>query len=348
MPSKWKKVDIGLALRCEEFNAQNVLLAFYGGSGDGVGWNDNTLSLDQVAQYLAEHGEAAGITFVAMINIARITLLDDKILYNFHSKEWKEMIPHSFTWKIDEKLLNEMKNAKCGIYYQSPIFLDTWSLLIWPNGEYTAGQVDISLHLCTLPLGGKFCFSCKFCLKGNGVEVASNNGDHELDTEKETDAVFCHDMMKFETDFKSFDRLSIEIIIGERSNVELEQDAMNEWIEYAKQTNVIKQCLGDKIQCKDDGGVDIVQELMIINHQIDVLLNKHKSEIGRDESVEEWLRNTVKLPEYYQIFVDEGFDNFEIIGDITMDDLKHMNIVKRAHQQTILKYVKKLNDKVAT
>ena len=50
-----------------------------------------------------------------------------------------------------------------------------------------------------------------------------------------------------------------------------------------------------------------------------------------------WLKEKVELPEYYNIFIENGFDSMKIISDIDKEDLKEIGINKRGHQNLILK-----------
>ena len=56
-----------------------------------------------------------------------------------------------------------------------------------------------------------------------------------------------------------------------------------------------------------------------------------------------WLKDTVKLPKYYGLLIDQGFDDLESVEDLTMDDLKQIGIDKLGHQKRIIKYAQQLN-----
>eukprot|EP00484_Ammonia_sp_Unknown_P000472 CAMPEP_0197023348 /NCGR_PEP_ID=MMETSP1384-20130603/4056_1 /TAXON_ID=29189 /ORGANISM="Ammonia sp." /LENGTH=305 /DNA_ID=CAMNT_0042451545 /DNA_START=48 /DNA_END=965 /DNA_ORIENTATION=+ len=58
--------------------------------------------------------------------------------------------------------------------------------------------------------------------------------------------------------------------------------------------------------------------------------------------VKHWFDNVVKLPQYYQVFIDEGFVDLHSIQEITIDDLVVMDIHDTLHQKIILKHVDKL------
>eukprot|EP01083_Nonionella_stella_P316197 1145216_1 len=63
---------------------------------------------------------------------------------------------------------------------------------------------------------------------------------------------------------------------------------------------------------------------------------------SKEEMVRMWLKDTVKLPRYADQFINEGYDDLEMVADMTMDDLINLNIDKRGHRKKILKYANKL------
>ena len=51
----------------------------------------------------------------------------------------------------------------------------------------------------------------------------------------------------------------------------------------------------------------------------------------------------MKLPQYFQLFMDQGIEDLESVGDITMNDLKEMGIDMIGHRNKIMKYARQLN-----
>ena len=58
--------------------------------------------------------------------------------------------------------------------------------------------------------------------------------------------------------------------------------------------------------------------------------------------LKQWMRDVVKLPHYYQLLREDGFDDLESVQDVTEDDLKEMGIDKTSHRRKIMKFVVKL------
>ena len=69
--------------------------------------------------------------------------------------------------------------------------------------------------------------------------------------------------------------------------------------------------------------------------------NQFKEE-SEEEKIRKWLNN-INMSQYFHTFIDSGFDEFDMIADITMDDLNEMNIDKLGHKKKIIKYAQKLN-----
>ena len=66
---------------------------------------------------------------------------------------------------------------------------------------------------------------------------------------------------------------------------------------------------------------------------------------GRSQNeVGVWLRDTVKLSEYIDVFIENGMENMEVIMLITENELDIMKIDKLGHRMKILNEIKKLKE----
>ena len=61
--------------------------------------------------------------------------------------------------------------------------------------------------------------------------------------------------------------------------------------------------------------------------------------------LKKWMEDEVKLPQYFELLKEDGFDDLESVLDVTEDDLKAMGIDKTGHRRKILKFVTKLKAK---
>ena len=60
------------------------------------------------------------------------------------------------------------------------------------------------------------------------------------------------------------------------------------------------------------------------------------------EKVQKWLEERVRLPQYFELFIKEGFDELDVIKAITKQDLTAMGIDKLGHQRRIIQNAEQL------
>eukprot|EP01083_Nonionella_stella_P064495 168127_1 len=100
----------------------------------------------------------------------------------------------------------------------------------------------------------------------------------------------------------------------------------------------------DKLRLSDDDD-GLINKLVQIQKQVDVLSNvkdRNDAIFSEKERVKIWLRDKVKLAQYYDLFMEQGFDDLDCITHITKEDLVAMNIDKVGHQRKILNNAKNI------
>ncbi len=66
-----------------------------------------------------------------------------------------------------------------------------------------------------------------------------------------------------------------------------------------------------------------------------------------DDEVRKWLRETVDLPQYYDLFINNGLISLELISKIeTLHNLHYIGITKKGHQIVIMNCIEKLKDPI--
>merc|ERR1712129_15611 len=58
----------------------------------------------------------------------------------------------------------------------------------------------------------------------------------------------------------------------------------------------------------------------------------------------QWLTNEVKLPQYIDVLLDDGYDSMESIDSISFEDLQIIGVKKHGHKRTIMKYIQLLRN----
>eukprot|EP01084_Bolivina_argentea_P208219 355091_1 len=81
---------------------------------------------------------------------------------------------------------------------------------------------------------------------------------------------------------------------------------------------------------------DIKKEITLIKSGNNNNLNVDKNEL---EIFKDWLKNEVKLEQYFSILVENGFDSLDIIKTTDMEQLKKIGIVKIGHRQKLMQHI---------
>ena len=269
-----------------------------------------------------------------------------------------------------------MKLSHVGKKYESDVYDNMWAIGCCPNGPDMDdnGIVFIYLNLCSLPININK-IKCKW--KVNILETGTidtnqddfdyNNYGWEWSTKR----------VKF-TQFKRYDTftINIEILIMKEINIDNDEvqivtgdDVINGWrkfIEFEKSDQTERELEKYKEKCKI-----LERNVMDLNikydklrmdlyelRQIQGLVPSHKNGynvrkngvnrkkkvvVKRNNKVYLWLRDNVGLEEYYDLFMENGLDEMEIIQQINNETLIDIGIHKIGHRIKIIKYVSMLS-----
>lgn len=58
--------------------------------------------------------------------------------------------------------------------------------------------------------------------------------------------------------------------------------------------------------------------------------------------VRQWMRDNVRLPEYAEIFIGNGYDSLDNVQRLSVADLAAMGIAKMGHQKAIMAEIERL------
>ena len=65
------------------------------------------------------------------------------------------------------------------------------------------------------------------------------------------------------------------------------------------------------------------------------LQNLNESEL----EVYTWLNNVVELPQYFELFVKDGYDEMETVMEMNDEELQEIGIDKKGHRKRILRHI---------
>eukprot|EP01084_Bolivina_argentea_P023273 43402_1 len=97
-------------------------------------------------------------------------------------------------------------------------------------------------------------------------------------------------------------------------------------------------------QMHDNNNEDVEETL---NEIMDTVLNEKEHEENKDE-LNEWFKtiygiNKCDAKQYYQLFVDNGYEVIDSLQYVDVEELKEMGIVKRGHQKLIINAINAIN-----
>ena len=70
---------------------------------------------------------------------------------------------------------------------------------------------------------------------------------------------------------------------------------------------------------------------------------RESEELTQWAAVKKWLKDTVGLPQYGDLLMQNGFDDLECVRMLTMNDLNMLGIEKIGHKMNLMKYIDALN-----
>ncbi len=71
-------------------------------------------------------------------------------------------------------------------------------------------------------------------------------------------------------------------------------------------------------------------------------MSDERKEISAEEKVKDWIQNRVKLSEYTQLLIENGFDTMDSVCEITNEELTEMGMTKMGHRKRFIKHIQAL------
>eukprot|EP01083_Nonionella_stella_P088233 245756_1 len=228
-------------------------------------------------------------------------------------------------WSLFVDPINVNKITEATVAISDPMkFIEIipWDEFVKQNAESLTFFVSVAIWDMKDEDGDTLSVSAQEdCIEKATKQIGFQTGNDEKEVEKDSDA---------ETQDKGDHmRPSPPPNVMNLNEIKTQMNALQQDV------NVLKQQMASK-------DIDIKQmkkqmAKLSRNQQED-----EEKEPSKEEMVRMWLKDTVKLPRYADQFINEGYDDLEMVADMTMDDLINLNIDKRGHRKKILKYANKL------
>ena len=335
LPSEWLAITVRCSFKVLETGYSSTLIQTYERGEPSTG-----ILKGQTLQEIRDK-KFDKITIMIKAHIVKIQTIKSDVCYesklNF---DFKARSKYKYKWELEPILLELMNNATMLKSFESPYFDDMWVLRLFPNGPGT----DIQLNITMLPetaVNVKFKWIME--LYGDNEIIIHKELWSELNYESyrsSTGNLFTFDELK--DILKKYRNISIVLII----EIDDGKDVLREWnsvLHGAKKDDAIQK-LNDKFDELRNDMMEMIQRISIQKHSID------KSEVttgdvahsNKSDEVYKWLEDIVRLPQYYDIFVDNGFDDMEFIKDVTNEDLQEIGIDKLGHRKRLMKCIDEL------
>eukprot|EP01083_Nonionella_stella_P088235 245764_1 len=227
---------------------------------------------------------------------------------------------------VDPINVNKMTEAEVGISMRNPmkfIMIIPWDEFVKQNAESLTFFVSVAIWDMKDEDGDTLSVSAQAdCIEKATKEIGFQTSNEEKEVEDQSDAETQEAVVR---DLKQNDANVTDL-----DEIRTQMNALQEDVKVLKQQIVTLKEIDIKQMKKQ-------MAKLSRNQQED-----EEKEPSKEEMVRMWLKDTVKLPRYADQFINEGYDDLEMVADMTMDDLINLNIDKRGHRKKILKYANKL------
>eukprot|EP01083_Nonionella_stella_P216357 777828_1 len=289
-----------------------------------------------------------------------------------HAQEWQSM---SYTWNIaDPTLITQIKAAKQGQRFKSPLFSMfnfRWFLELYPNGSSAdlVGKTDIFLTLVTLsPKVKSITINRKYTLVE--LDASCNAYTETLTHDDMYSASWVEGTLKTQ-DLQKCTQFTFKVDV--ELHAVFDKDDNDITSRYLQQDSPLKTAVLDSIVMQIEQmntKISAIQHKIINiesrlneeqkNEDTDDRFDKMMNEMKRmkqimntlsantnlnaeQQKVKSWLENKVKLPRYFDNFMNNGIDELSVVALLDKATLKDIGIDVIGHQMKILNHAKQLH-----
>eukprot|EP01084_Bolivina_argentea_P164024 285238_1 len=242
----------------------------------------------------------------------------------------------------DETTIHDIKHATNGTSFRSrpfTMFSEQWYLHLYPNGYRSTEINEVKLWLCSKILSPDL-ESINMRMKLIFIEDdVKYEGTHAFSALKElgwltgtlqTSVIQQYDTLSFKIEAELLNRnMTISYV------VQIIEDKFNS---ISSQINA----LSSKMNSNTDKIDDLVKDVQFIKNNISNNIKNENDTTSEHDKLRQWLTNTVKLPQYYQMFIDNGVNQLSVLELLDMKSLTEIGVSKIGHRLKILHLIKQL------
>ena len=340
-PAEWIQLTVRWTVMILETGYSWTSIADFKAEKNAV-WLTTNQQLEEIQRLNSEK-----LTIYIKIHVLSIRTKDPKIY--FKNKEVSKLkSKYQYAWKLNGCMLDLMARSSADKYFESPAFGGMWLLSMNPNCVFDEDEAEsdgwwmylqlVSMHHSVVRLFGKL--RLEVIAMGDCIVVREKAFDMSYANCAMSCDMYCS-FNRFKELVAKYNAITIVAIIDIHSVEWYNDHTCNTLDRIMEQPKELVTENEEKLK-RLHKKIGELQTRMLsgLNN-----VNDHNGNMmdGQDsELVAQWLKETVKLPQYYDILLQNGFDDMEFVKDITKEDLLGIGIDKLGHQKRILKCVAKL------
>ena len=349
IPSSWDSIECFIVIRCLE--TISTCFSWHGEVKKGAQYRWR-----KRAMIFSELDALESLSFSFEVHVQSISLK-----HSFRDVYCRDIraIDQSVEWKIDRETLQKFKTAHEDKVISSPICGGMYCIILLK----TNSNILFGLQLCgRTSHRNAIDILCTMDIMAKGNDFENVCKHSVVMTLSESVGWMTKEYLSL-IDLLRSKSLSFKIDIKEqreKDNVE-DRAAINYWRNKIRRDR--KRRSEGKQQEKVPNALDRIKSLesfkestMVQTAEILAMVTQLRVEIAvlkdtkqnqeRTEpeklDLQTWLEHDVKLPQYVELLMDNGFEDMESMKYITMDHLREMGIEKMGHRLKLMKSVAKL------
>ena len=360
MPSSWKHVEVTYRFQCLETMAEYVMYAELR-KGQMCGWSRNSMLFSEIEPLNF-------LSFSINLTIQRIVLKEaDRVLFERDNVATDQRVE----WKIDGERLQILKTGHEGRCLCSNMYGGMYCLTL----SRKENDIHLGLHALAMPRGKselKLSWTARMIAKGDdfkkmwkmnksskkfkrGELARGVSGGHlpfsveprRMQFIMQCDSLILKVHIKCDS---ARDYKRDQLIIDYWTKMRMKQDGDERKVSGAKSKKIPSlhdrvDSMESTIKNLESAMITMAEDMAALNQTIMKLQADHVSdEYLCDEDTErmkfkKWMENKVKLPQYFELLIDNGFEDMYSVTNITMEHLREIGIDKMGHRLKLMKSI---------
>eukprot|EP01084_Bolivina_argentea_P284616 487854_1 len=357
IPRSWENITVCQTIECKQFNVKFIDCPTYSDDGSYWGWNEDALPLNDVITANINH-----LKFCVSMKILRIVgkyKSGDKPYVKFHSavsdykKQYNFNLCLNANSLISARIYSEIVGEMFFAIYNRAVSCIILKICGMPK--------HMNVNISAVQIKWTVSIECKDLSYSNITKLGYGG-----DLTDQSNINIC----RFdENDFKEMNEILIGVVIEileeydfDGNTVQMNVD--NEWNKFIlkRSNDVVSTEVNDLVINGDDvcrKGVEmllgnylkllktqnmLIERMCLLEREIGIIKNGSVYDEESDDIKEfkVWLKDVVKLEQYLDVLIVNGFDSLDAIKTVNIKQLEEIGIYKIGHRQKLMKNIQML------